>query len=423
MCSQVADATLPQYRCDADDSTLKKGQKLKILMISYPFPPYGGMSKRNVYFANRLVEKGHQVDVLSINPSRHFHGYDSSMVDLISPQVRVHRTYAGLFHHLGHRFGLLKTMGLASVATAEWFPYGLWRAFWLCRKNRYDAVYCHGDPFLSHLIAYLLKKKFGIPLVAYIGDPRSFGVYSKGRLVLRTLEPMCLSSADQIIVNCEETLDGFVHHFPFMTRDKFTVITDGFDERRYETVPPESSDKFRIVYTGVFYQGSREPFEFFNALKQLNGERVEALIAGTVPRDYIDYVSDNGLSDKVIFLAHQSYNRVIALQKGASLLLVVGWGLGYQLPGKVFEYIAARRPIFVIRNDDKDVASKLVLNCKRGVSVANDAGKIASSIRNLYGLWQTGKMDSAFDLTTLRQFDWSNLADNLEEVLLHVVKN
>jgi glycosyltransferase involved in cell wall biosynthesis len=224
-------------------------------------------------------------------------------------------------------------------------------------------------------------------------------------------------------VNCEETLDGFTHHFPALKKDKFVVITDGFDKGRYETIPPESSDKFRIVYTGVFYQGSREPFEFFNALKQLNGSPVEALIAGTVPRDYVDYVANNGLSDKVIFLAHQPHTRVAALQKGASLLLVVGWGLGYQLPGKVFEYIAARRPILVIKNDDKDVASKLVLNCKRGVSVENNACKIASSIKYLYGLWQTGKLESAFNLDELQQFDWANLADNLEEVLFRVSKN
>jgi hypothetical protein len=380
------------------------------------------MSQRNVYFANRLVEKGHRVDVLSINPSRHFHGYDSGMVGLISPDVRVYRTYAGLTHHLGHRFGLLRTMRLASVSTAEWFPYGLWNAFRLCRKNQYDVIYCHGDPFLTHIIAYLLKKKFKVPLVTYIGDPRSFGAYSKGRFVLRMLEPMCLGFADRVIVNCRETLDGFIHHFPALRRDKFTIITDGFDKDSYNAVPPEISDKFRIVYTGVFYKNSREPFEFFNALKQLDGSRIEAVIAGTVPRDYIDYVSSIGLSDRVSFLAHQPHSRVIALQKGASLLLVVGWGLGYQLPGKVFEYIAARRPILAIRCDDKDVASKLVLKCKRGVSVRNDAAEIASSIQNLYQLWQTGKLDSAFDLSELRQFDWSNLADNLEEVMLSVVR-
>jgi glycosyltransferase involved in cell wall biosynthesis len=399
------------------------GRKLSILMLSYPFPPYGGMSQRNVYFANRLVQKGHTVDVLSINPSRHFHGYDSGMVGLISPEVNVYRTFAGLTHHLGHRFGLLKTMRLASAATAEWFPYGLWHARRLCRKNRYDVIYCHGDPFVSHVIAHLLKKKFAIPIVTYIGDPRSFGAFSRGRRLLKALEPMCLNFADRVIVNCQETLDGFIGHYPALTKDKFVIITDGFDTGRYNTVVPEASEKFRLVYTGVFYKNSREPFEFFNALKELNGCPIEVLIAGTVSRDYIDYVSNNGLTGRVSFLAHQPHARVVALQKGASLLLVVGWHLGYQLPGKVFEYIAARRPIFVIRGDERDVASKFVLNCRRGVSVENNAAAIASSIKNLYGLWRAGKLDSAFNLDELRQFDWSNLADNLEEILLNVVKN
>lgn len=396
---------------------------MKILMLSYPFPPYGGMSQRNVYFANHLVAKGYGVDVLAVNPSRHFHGYDADMVKLISPAVRVYRIYAGLVHHLICKYKGLRGVISPLMATFEWLPYGLICGYNLCRKNQYDVVYCHGDPFISHLLAYILKKRFGIPWITYIGDPRYFGAYSKFKFILKSLEPKCLGYADKIIVNCQETLDGYLQHFPFLEKERFTIITDGFDRARYETIPAELSDKFRIVYTGIFYQRWREPFELFKALEQLNNRKIELVIAGTVSDNYINFVKDRGLDGKVVFLGHQPHRRIVSLQKGASLLLALGWAEGYQIPGKIFEYIASRRPIMVIKKDDNDVASRLIEKHKRGVTIENSAARIAEVIQKLYELWEQGRLKSSFDLSELEEFEWSKLTDQLDRAMLDVVGN
>lgn len=418
---------------------------MRILFISWPFPPYGGMSQRSVYFANNLTLREHQVDVLASNPSRSFHGYDEAMVGLVADAVRVQRTYPGIFHHLRYAIRKAKAgatsdsgrmlsllwggldKALSPLTSLEWFPIGLWHGAILCRKNHYDVLYCHGDPFIANVVASLLKRLFEVPLVIYIGDPRYFGTCSRYRRVLRRLEHSCLKAADRVVVNCPETLEGYRRHFPGIGKDKFSVITDGFDDTRFREIGSEPADRFRILYSGVFYNESREPLELLKALARLKADGanddIELLIAGEEPGRYQQLIDELKLDDSVIFLGHQPHDRVIGLQKGAAVLLLIGWSGGYQLPGKLFEYFAARRPILSIRYDRDDVASSIVSRYQRGLVADNDADAIAGAVSRLRELWQQGELDSSFDLTETREFTWDKLSGDLERVCRLAVQN
>lgn len=414
---------------------------MKILMIAYPFPPYWGMSQRTAFFANNLARKDHQVDVLAANPSKNFHGYDEGLVDLISSDVHVHRTYAGPFHHL--RYGIKRILSksgkqnkylspsiyskiekiLSVLTSLEWFPIGLLKGYRLCKKNKYDVLYCHGDPYIANVIACTLKKIFNTPLVIYIGDPRYFGIYSKYKRVLKHLENVCLSNANRIVVNCPETLNGYLHYYPKISRGKYTVITDGFDENRFKEIVAEPGDKFRIVYTGTFYSSLREPLELIKAFARIGYDDVELVVAGEEAGEYQNSIEENRLAGKVKFLGYLTHDKVISLQKGATVLLLIGWAGGYQLPGKLFEYLAARRPIMVIRYDHADVAANMVARYKSGVVVNNDAEEIADAIEELYGLWKENMLDTSFSLNEKKEFTWENLSEELEDLFEMTVKN
>lgn len=412
---------------------------MKILMIAYPFPPYGGMSQRTVYFANHMADKGHQVDVIAATPSILFHGYDDGLVSLISDKVRVHRTFAGTLHHLRYRIrhinkkirnddsGIVLKIDriLSPFSTSEWLPLGFLRSARLCRSNDYDLVYCHGDPYIANVLALMLKKIFKVPWVMYVGDPRYFGIYSSFKRVLKRLESVCLKSASSIVVNCPETRDGYLRHFPEIERKKYHVITDGFDRRRFDEIAGETSEKFRIVYTGVFYNSVREPVELFKALGSLAGEglgEIELVIAGEEAGRYRKIIGEQGLDGRVRFLGHQPHDRAISLQKGATVLLLIGWSGGYQVPGKLFEYLAAQRPIMVVRYDKDDVASRIVDRYQSGVIVDNNAGEVAATIRKLHGLWKENRLEAAFNLDEKEEFTWEKLSGDLEDLFVSVTE-
>jgi len=399
------------------------------------------MAVRSAYFANHLCEKGHKVDVLTINPSRKLHVYDDELSSIVLPQVRVYRTYAGLLHHIRYGcdnlfskkiYGMPGSRGFLAwyqtmlvkfffpLVGAEWLFYGMFWGIILCCRNKYDAIYSHGNPFISNVVPYMLRKIFRVPWLNYISDPRYFGVFSQGRRISKTLEDRFLNNSDKIIVNCPEMIDGYMKYFPRLDRDRFVVITDGFSRVRYDSIEPEKSGRFRMVYTGAFYTELREPYELFYALSELKQMDIEFLASGVIPDKYRDFIRDNNLEDVVTILESQPLKRVVALQKGATVNVNLGWPGGYQLPGKLFEYIGARRPIMAVRNDDRDIGSKYVIRYKRGISVANNRGQICRAVKELYELWERGELESAFDLGDIEEFEWSNLTDRLEKAILDV---
>lgn len=410
---------------------------MRILMIAYPFPPYGGMSQRTVYFANHLAERGHHVDVIAARPSRRFRGYDAGMLSLVSGRVNVHRTFAGALHHIRHsaRSYIRNGLGggltrrawaaaervMAPASAVEWLPLGLARGARLCQQNDYDLVYCHGDPYIANVLSLILRKLFRVPWVMYVGDPRYFGASPRFRFVLERLERACLGSASGIVVNCRETRDGYWRHFPEIEKKKYSVITDGFDRARFNEIAGEATERFRIVYTGVFYDAAREPLELFRAIGSLAadgaGRDIELVVAGEEPGRYREIISGPGIGDRVRFLGHQPHDRAISLQKGAAVLLLLGWTGGFQVPGKLFEYYAARRPVLVIRNDHDDVASKMVDRHRRGLVVNNRAEEIGEALTQLHRLWKKNELEQCFDLDELNEYTWERLAGNLEQVL------
>ncbi len=388
--------------------------------------------------ANYLSRTAGEVTVLATSPCRRHPALDRSLVKFVSPDVHVVRTFAGLLHHLRYHFpGVLLASEhhdpsngspgsrlylrfLAHIvfpcSTAEWIPWALGSCVRLFRSSRFDVVYSYGEPFPAHLVAYAVHRWLAIPWVMYISDPRYFSSTSVNKRLLRWLESVCLAAADRIIVNCEETLEGYVHHFG-VARPKFTVIPDGFEDSLYRETEPEASGKFRLLFTGRFYEDHDEPECFLRAIRTLSLPEVEVLFAGPVSPAYLERLRRLGLAGGASFLGMQPLERVVALQKGASVLVSFGRQGGYQLPKKVLEYFAARRPVLVVSSDPRDVSSKYVLRYKRGLAVASRSDEVAMAVQDLFALWKRGQLERAFDLREPEQFRGTRLAASLASVL------
>ena len=375
-----------------------------------------------------MSKQGHDVVVVTINPSKYLTVYDKELSRLVSTKLKVYRTFAGFLHHFRYRFKNNKVISklnkmLRPLSMVEWFPVGLFRTLRLCYQNKFDLIYTHADPFLSNFLGYISKKIFNIPWIMYVGDPRYFGAYSQCKWLLKHLEHASLRLADNVLVNCEETLEEYLKYFPGIKTNKYNVITDGYPLELYKNTAPKTSKKFRILYTGAFYPGVREPLELFKAIKLCSG-LLEVIIAGYVPEEYKKKILSAGLlSNNIIFLGHLPHEQIKVLQKGADVLLSIGWVGGFQLPGKMFDYLAAERPILVIKYDTNDVSAKLVEKYNRGLVCGNSIADIKASIEKLYELWRSQQLNTSFDLSAIEDFDWNKLAKKLETLILNTVEN
>jgi glycosyltransferase involved in cell wall biosynthesis len=146
------------------------------------------------------------------------------------------------------------------------------------------------------------------------------------------------------------------------------AILEGFDPDIVNTPPDKLTDKFTITYTGCFAPVFREPTELFVALQNLlnrgviERDRIEVRFYGPEEIWMNSEIEKYGLS-KIV----KQYGRVpmeVAHQKQreSQLLLNPKWN-DPQEPGiysmKIFEYLAARRPILAM-GKYKDVVNELL---------------------------------------------------------------
>ena len=417
-----------------------------ILLISYDFPPISGIrSIRWVQFVKYFVQCGYKVDVLTINPEPGYRNYDRSSLKSIPGQVNVYRTYPGPIHKFTYKHvpmekavinprrdyksllrNLVKKVYKNTVLQmfipdkmVEWLPWGLRAARKLARENQYDVVISSAPPFTDHILAYYFKKWTGILWIADYGDPWVFNpVFFKWRYPIDSrIEKKLVREMDHIIVTTDETAQGFIEHYPFLKQKKLKIISNGYDLGEFENAKLDKGSKFRIVYTGIFYDHIREPYVLFDAVKELKDIDFEVIIAGNILPHFIEAAKKIGLNDKVIFLGHQFHKRVLSLQKGADVLLLLLNKSEYQTPGKIFEYFGARRPILAIQMHKDDVTAELIKKHNRGIVVDNDSIEIASAIEKMFNFWKKEELKKQFNLETLEEYSWDRQADKLEKII------
>ncbi|MCH7760958.1 methyltransferase domain-containing protein, partial [candidate division TA06 bacterium] len=408
-------------------TTIQKDEKKKvrkkgdIFLVTPSFPPVGGgRGIRWIQFIRFLAQKGWKFDVLTIDP---FVETDRNMlIKSLPPRVRILRTYPGPLYSLRKKYippknelekwkkpifklkirvllkGIYRKIFdpiLIPDGMIEWLPFALIKGNQLIKENKYRLIITSAFPFSSHILGYLLKKRTKCFWIADYGDPWSIGhninPSSLKEQINRRLESNLLKWMDRIIVTNEATKNAYLKNFPFLSDEKICVIGQGFDEELYHTIEPNTSNKFRIVYTGIFYNKEiRNHHPFFESLKSLSDLNLEIVIAGDVSTEDREIVRSQNLEEIVQFLGPIPHTQAISYQKGSTILLLIGDESPLQIPGKTFEYFAAGRPILCVSENPQSLACQYVKQYNRGFISLNKSNEISKTIRNFFSLWKSG---------------------------------
>ncbi len=221
---------------------------------------------------------------------------------------------------------------------------------------RPEIVLGSAPPFTSILIARSLSRHLRAPLVVeyrdrYFEDPYHDFSRLQGfrKKIDRWIENWWMKPAKGIVTVSEPWAEDYRRRFglPVVT------VYNGFDpddfplreERSF--APP---DILRIVYTGVLYTDRRDPSPLFAAIQLMGdqGKSIRVDFYGADPVALRNMASRYGVLDQVGINDRVSYAESIDLQMNADVLLLLQWNDEKELgnvPGKVFEYIAARRPV------------------------------------------------------------------------------
>jgi hypothetical protein len=446
-----------------DEEKIEKNKR--ILFISYYLPPLGGpYSIRLVNFINYLDKSGWNVDVLTILPHENFPLYENNSVKNYSESLNIFRTSNGfinkIFYSLiknanyklkhGHSsniknngrelqnyflkmFKHIANSLLIPDSTIEWFPFGIYKGLKLSKKNNYDLLISSSFPATCHFIAYVIKKKREIPWIVDYGDPWVFNPFFTPKRIKfpieYKIESSILKTADAIIVTADETKENYLRNYPELNRFKINVIPMGAENKLFQNVNIDRSKKFRILYTGTVYAGTKygsknlEPF--LDAVEKIYNEEkfkkdIEIIFIGNVLDDAFEVIRNKNLDKKIILKGHLPHEKIPSSLINSDILLLFGGEGEIQIASKIFEYIAARRPILCVKGGEKDPTLKILQESNRGIIVDNKTEKIYLEIIRLYNLYQKQKLESSFDLSEKLEYSWENRARELYKICCEI---
>ena len=237
------------------------------------------------------------------------------------------------------------------------------------REHPVEMLVSTGPPHSMHLIAWELNQKRSIPWLADFRDPwTNIDYYRELRLgrradrIHRRLEKKVLRDATAVTV----VSNGMAEDFHAIVMRRYEVIPNGYDAddmSGLDHIQPQEG-KFVLAHIGSL-SPARNPSSLWKALGELClehpafGEALVIRIIGKMDYSVGDAIRAAGLQEKVENVDYLPHAEVVAEQKRAhALLLLVNDTPNARLilTGKLFEYLAARRPIICIGPEDGDAA-------------------------------------------------------------------
>ena len=363
----------------------------KVLIITYYWPPAGGPGvQRWLKFVKYLPDFG-ITPVLYIPENPNYPLLDESLVDGIPQGLTVYRHPIREPYKLANLLSKKDTKRISSgiISTKDqtflekamlWVRGNFFipdaRKNWvkpsvkflgpIIDKENFDTIITTGPPHSVHLIGNQLKQSKEVKWLADFRDPwTSIGYHKKLRLTPgsqkkhKRLEHMVLNNADSIVVTSKTTKQ----EFKGITQKPITVITNGYD---FDAIGHRPLTKdFTISHIGSLLSG-RNPKVLWQVLEELIQENstfkecFKLRLAGVVSEDVLQSIYDSGLREFTELIGYVSHDRAIKLQQESQVLLLVEIDSHETkgiLPGKLYEYMATKRPILAIGPSHWDAAS------------------------------------------------------------------
>ena len=285
-----------------------------------------------------------------------------------------------------------------------WSTFATPFAIAIARRENIDVVLTTSPPPSLHLLGAAVKKASGAAWVADLRDPLTENPHRRGyesrlarmkEFAVSGVGKLVASQADAIIAASDAIAEEARALKP---KGKVLTIANGCDFDDFAGLERHPSDRLRITHTGNF-QGKRDPKPFLRALAESGLEDVVVRFAGDVRAEDREYVEALGLGDRIELLGYVSRRRSLELQRDSEALLLLipdagGRGKGV-LTGKIFEYLAAERPILAVVPPDGAAAGLLRQTGAGTVVAPDDVDAIRVALVDLHRRWKDGSLDRA----------------------------
>lgn len=301
------------------------------------------------------------------------------------------------------------------------------------KEKPVDAVISSGPPHSLHLIAKQIKEKTNTPWVADFRDPwleiLNFHGFNTSASVLQKHDNLFKS----VINTADATVTAHASvqkSFQVQTRQPVHLITNGYDIADIAAAAPAKVDssKFNMVFVGIFY-GILNSTAFWQAVKELLDEndnfrkQFKLTFVGKAQQEVMNDLQAYNLLPYCEFTGYVNHNIAVGYEKAADVLLLFTPSqpeFRYVIPGKLFEYLAVRKPVICIAESDNDSAQIIQSAIAGPIVSPREKPAIKSAIRNLYQQYQSGGL--SLSSSGYEKYERKALTEVLAAILNQVKK-
>jgi len=322
----------------------------------------------------------------------------------------------------------------------------------VARRERADLVYTTLPPYSAAFVGDRVKKEAGIPWVADLRDlwtEDALRVWpSKWHFLWeRALERRLLRGADRVIANTDLSKARLCESLA-VPEGRVTTIPNGFDPVDFDGVEGAADgSRFVLTHVGAFRdhtrtpraprwplyspvaadESARSPLYVFRAAEALLRdhpqlrERFQIRLVGFLSDANRRLVEELGLGDIVEATGYVGHARVIAelLSADALLLLQVAFADGDRpvpcVPGKMYEYLAARKPILAPLAPGETGRMAAQSGLAFGAP-HKDVEKIRGVLEEMIAKWEAGELIAEADDEYISSFERETLTERLAAV-------
>ncbi len=393
----------------------------KVIVVAYYFPPLGLSGvQRTQKFVKYLPDFGWQPTVVTTGKTAYF-AYDETLLKEIEEKnieiVRVEANDANAV--LGKagakkppRERIRKILNRISQTLfipdnkKSWSKKAAKKIDEMLSKEHYDLIFVTAPPFSAFVEIAELKQKHNIPVVFDYRDlwyESYFAFYPTPAHKFRhyKLEYAALRAVDRVTVTNRKIKEKLLLDYPFLNHNEVIILRHGYDAADFENAPKiaKENDKLLITHSGNFIEYTT-PEYMLRALRNLQlkypeiAADLEFHFVGIMDKRYQKMIKKFKLELIVKVYGYMEHSEAVRKVASSDVLwFMIGRkpNIDAILPGKLFEYVGARKPIF---GSVPDGAAKLVLEEYGAsfISEPDNVEEITEKLAEIYRLYRANKL-------------------------------
>jgi glycosyltransferase involved in cell wall biosynthesis len=416
----------------------------KVLFVTYYWPPSG---KASIHWPLKIIKHlpsfGWQPSVLTVDEDT-FSQKDETFSNEISSETKVVRAKSiepfDIYRKLigkskedqliasetisiknksfSHRLSIWIRMNLfIPDARVGWYFPAVKAGKEFLQEEKVDAIVSIGPPHTSHLIGKKLSSNFNLPHFPVFIDPwvdiSYYRNFKRSRLTLdidNHLEKSVLQKAASVIFVTDTMKKDYESKYPFI-QTKSKLLYWGYSEEDFRMDDGrwkmEDGKEEVILHAGNIFDYQNPKFFWQTIKKKIdNGRKIKIVFIGTVSPEIKQSITVAGLDPFTEYKGFLLYKEMLNEMVKANYLLVCATEPRH-VPGKLFEYLRAGKPIIAFGDGNEEVKS-ILADANAGMMFGyNESGE------KFFGSYTSFKTNQEF----VEKFERRKISKELSSIL------